>query len=120
MPRGLPLNPPLARNVKTDRGFHHERTGALLCPAGLDWTSIEYDLCIPSYPSDIFQGSRRSYVAEKWPFLEITGPSFSITIITTTRKILGMVFSGIFFLLRWILLFYLYFYFRKLITSLGL
>jgi hypothetical protein len=40
-PRGQPLNPPLARNVKTDRGFHHERTGALLCPAGLDWSNIE-------------------------------------------------------------------------------
>jgi hypothetical protein len=38
MPRGQPLNPPLMRNVKTDRGFHHERTGALLCPAGLDWS----------------------------------------------------------------------------------
>jgi hypothetical protein len=41
-PRGQPLNPPLARNVKTDRGFHHERTGALLCPAGLDWSNTEY------------------------------------------------------------------------------
>jgi hypothetical protein len=29
----------LARNVKLDRGFHHERTGALLCPAGLDWSN---------------------------------------------------------------------------------
>lgn len=40
-PRGQLLNPPLARNVKADRGFFHERTGALLCPAGLDWTSTE-------------------------------------------------------------------------------
>jgi hypothetical protein len=40
-PRGQPLNPPLARNVKTDRGFHHERTGALLCPAGMDWANAE-------------------------------------------------------------------------------
>jgi hypothetical protein len=42
-PRGQPLIPPLARNVKIDRGFHHERTGALLCPAGLDWSNTEYD-----------------------------------------------------------------------------
>lgn len=41
-PRGQTLNPPLARNVKTDRGFHHERTGALLCPAELDWSSSEW------------------------------------------------------------------------------
>jgi hypothetical protein len=40
-PRGQSLNPPLARNVKTDRGFHHEATGALLCPAGVDWSDIE-------------------------------------------------------------------------------
>jgi hypothetical protein len=24
-----------------DRGFHHERTGALLCPAGMDWQNNE-------------------------------------------------------------------------------
>ncbi|KAH7918332.1 hypothetical protein BV22DRAFT_1024769, partial [Leucogyrophana mollusca] len=40
-PRGQSLQPPLARNVKVDRGFHHERTGALLCPAGLDWANNE-------------------------------------------------------------------------------
>ena len=40
-PRGQSLYPPLARNVKLDRGFHHERTGALLCPAGLDWSNVE-------------------------------------------------------------------------------
>jgi hypothetical protein len=40
-PRGQPLNPPLARNIKTDRGFCHERTGALLCPVGLDWNNSE-------------------------------------------------------------------------------
>lgn len=41
VPRGQALIPPLARNIKTDRGFHHERTGALLCPAGLDWSDPE-------------------------------------------------------------------------------
>ena len=40
-PRGQSLNPPLARNIKSDRGFHHERTGALLCPAGFDWSKVE-------------------------------------------------------------------------------
>ena len=43
---GHSLNPPLARNIKTDRGFHHERTGALLCPAGLDWSDPEYVLTL--------------------------------------------------------------------------
>ncbi|KAJ3506635.1 hypothetical protein NMY22_g17185 [Coprinellus aureogranulatus] len=31
------LIPPIQRNVKTDRGFHHPRTGELLCPVNLDW-----------------------------------------------------------------------------------
>lgn len=41
VPPGQTLQPPLARNGKVDRGFHHERTGALLCPTGLDWTDPE-------------------------------------------------------------------------------
>jgi hypothetical protein len=41
-PWGQPLDPPLTHNTKIDHGFHHECTGALLCPAGLDWSDIEY------------------------------------------------------------------------------
>jgi hypothetical protein len=37
-PKGQTLIPPLNRKIKSDRGFHHERTGALLCPAGMDWS----------------------------------------------------------------------------------
>jgi hypothetical protein len=40
-PRDIALNPPLARNVKTARGFHHNATGSLLCPAGVDWNDPE-------------------------------------------------------------------------------
>jgi hypothetical protein len=41
-PPDQPMNPPLPRNVKTTRGFNHDRTGFLLCPVGLDWTDIEW------------------------------------------------------------------------------
>lgn len=41
-PKGQTLNPHIPRNVKSGRGFNHERTGALLCPAGLDWANTEY------------------------------------------------------------------------------
>lgn len=41
-PKGQSLNPHIPRNVKSGRGFHHDRTGALLCPAGLDWSNVEY------------------------------------------------------------------------------
>jgi len=44
-PKGQPLDPPLARNIKTDRGFHHDRTGYLLCPAGLNWSE---KVCVPT------------------------------------------------------------------------
>ncbi|KAF9242147.1 hypothetical protein BU15DRAFT_44292 [Melanogaster broomeanus] len=40
-PKGQALNPHIPRNVKSGRGFNHERTGALLCPAGLDWGNSE-------------------------------------------------------------------------------
>ena len=43
---GQILTPPLSRKVKTTRGFHHETTGAMLCPAGVDWS-------IPQYASSI-------------------------------------------------------------------
>ncbi|KAH6907818.1 hypothetical protein BKA70DRAFT_1104343, partial [Coprinopsis sp. MPI-PUGE-AT-0042] len=40
-PRGQSLQPPLMRNVKTDRGFYHPRTGELLCPTNLDWNDTQ-------------------------------------------------------------------------------
>ncbi|KAI0055392.1 hypothetical protein BV25DRAFT_1921867 [Artomyces pyxidatus] len=40
-PLGQSLDPPLGRNVKITRGFNHETTGALLCPAGLNWSDPE-------------------------------------------------------------------------------
>ena len=40
-PKGQSLDPPLSRNVKVDRGFNHERTGALMCPANLNWSDLE-------------------------------------------------------------------------------
>ncbi|KAG2062737.1 hypothetical protein BDR04DRAFT_1039847 [Suillus decipiens] len=40
-PKGQNLVPSLSHNVKIDRGFHHEQMGALLCPAGLDWSHSE-------------------------------------------------------------------------------
>ncbi|KAG1779360.1 hypothetical protein EV702DRAFT_1178492 [Suillus placidus] len=41
VPRGQPVIPPLSRHIKSDRGFNHEVTGALLCPAGLDWSNAD-------------------------------------------------------------------------------
>ena len=42
IPQGQPLNPSLSCNMKVDRGFHHERTGFLLCPTGEDWSDVEF------------------------------------------------------------------------------
>ena len=42
MPKGQILNPHIPHNVKCGTGFNHKRTGALLCPAGLDWNNLEY------------------------------------------------------------------------------
>ncbi|KAG1894617.1 uncharacterized protein F5891DRAFT_1254956 [Suillus fuscotomentosus] len=40
-PKGAAIQPPLHRNSKIDRGFNHELTGSLLCPAGLEWSDTE-------------------------------------------------------------------------------
>ncbi|KAH6897576.1 hypothetical protein BKA70DRAFT_1116126 [Coprinopsis sp. MPI-PUGE-AT-0042] len=40
-PVGGALFPPLQRNIKTDRGFHHPKTGELLCPVTMDWQCQE-------------------------------------------------------------------------------
>ncbi|KAN0076869.1 hypothetical protein V8E55_010724 [Tylopilus felleus] len=40
-PKGQSLNPHIPRNVKSGRGFNHERTGALLCLAGLEWANSD-------------------------------------------------------------------------------
>ena len=48
-PKGQSLNPHIPCNVKSGHGFYHERTGALLCPAGLDWNHSEWvHVYIPS------------------------------------------------------------------------
>ncbi|KAG1894034.1 uncharacterized protein F5891DRAFT_962136, partial [Suillus fuscotomentosus] len=41
VPRGQPVILPLSQNIKSDRGFNHEVTGALLCPAGLNWSNSD-------------------------------------------------------------------------------
>ncbi|KAF7965999.1 hypothetical protein HWV62_40501 [Athelia sp. TMB] len=35
---GQPIQPPLLRHVKHDRGFNHYLTGKLLCPVNWDWS----------------------------------------------------------------------------------
>ncbi|TEB19261.1 hypothetical protein FA13DRAFT_1719015 [Coprinellus micaceus] len=36
-PNNQVLSPSIQRNVKDNRGFHHPRTGELLCPVNFDW-----------------------------------------------------------------------------------
>ncbi|KAF7967745.1 hypothetical protein HWV62_33274 [Athelia sp. TMB] len=45
--KGKPLDPPLSRQIKHNRGFNHPRTGQLLCPATWDWADekIRQGLC---------------------------------------------------------------------------
>ena len=83
-PRGQSLIPPLARNVKTDRGFHHERTGALLCPTGLDWSNTEYDAClisssctlISSRTKDKLRNGELAVSGDQWPIFLYNGYTY--------------------------------------------
>ncbi|KAF8838878.1 hypothetical protein BDN67DRAFT_982216 [Paxillus ammoniavirescens] len=40
-PKGQSLNPHIPCNIKSGRGFNHDHTRALLCPAGLDWANTK-------------------------------------------------------------------------------
>ncbi|KAG1734250.1 uncharacterized protein EDB91DRAFT_1238450 [Suillus paluster] len=45
-PKGQSLVPPLTHNVKLGHSFHHERTGVLLCLAGLDWSNLDGEMIV--------------------------------------------------------------------------
>ncbi|KAG1898357.1 uncharacterized protein F5891DRAFT_1129538 [Suillus fuscotomentosus] len=65
MPRGQPLIPPLSRNIKSDRGFNHEVTGRLLCPAGLDWSDVETKQSLKS--------GETAVSGDQWPMFLYSG-----------------------------------------------
>ncbi|EAU87300.2 hypothetical protein CC1G_12213 [Coprinopsis cinerea okayama7 len=60
-PPGQCLNPPLARNVKTDRGFYHEATGRLLCPIDEDWNDQE--------TRELLRSGVKTVSGDQWPLL---------------------------------------------------
>ncbi|KAG2140337.1 hypothetical protein BD769DRAFT_1626278 [Suillus cothurnatus] len=59
VPRGQAVIPPLSRNIKSDRGFNHEVTGALLCPTGLEWSNMETKQSLKS--------SETAVRGDQWP-----------------------------------------------------
>ncbi|KAH6904737.1 hypothetical protein BKA70DRAFT_1109017 [Coprinopsis sp. MPI-PUGE-AT-0042] len=77
-PRGQSLQPPLMRNVKTDRGFYHPRTGELLCPIDYDWTSNE-----------IKEGLRSGTII-------VTGDQWPVFLYKDFRCNIGNVWEGLF------------------------
>ncbi|KAG1791290.1 hypothetical protein EV424DRAFT_1476026 [Suillus variegatus] len=65
VPRGQAVIPPLSRNIKSDRGFNHEVTGALLCPAGLDWSDAETKQSLKS--------GETAVCGDQWPMFLYAG-----------------------------------------------
>ncbi|KAG1899887.1 uncharacterized protein F5891DRAFT_953184, partial [Suillus fuscotomentosus] len=65
VPRGQPVIPPLSRNIKSDRGFNHEVTGALLCPAGLDWSNAD--------TKQSLQSGEIAVCGDQWPMFLYAG-----------------------------------------------
>ncbi|KAG1869706.1 hypothetical protein C8R48DRAFT_597597 [Suillus tomentosus] len=58
-PKGAAIQPPLHRNSKIDRGFNHELTGSLLCPAGLNWNDSE--------TRENLRSGEMSVCGDQWP-----------------------------------------------------
>ncbi|KAG1865658.1 hypothetical protein C8R48DRAFT_747708 [Suillus tomentosus] len=68
VPRGQVVIPPLSRNIKSDRGFNHEVTGALLCPAGLDWSNVE--------TKESLKSGETAVRGDQWPIFLYAGYGF--------------------------------------------
>jgi hypothetical protein len=105
VPHGQTLLPPLARNIKTDRGFHHERTGSLLCPAGMDWSDTEYiiDLHVRNFLILIQNvGSRQSFETVIWLSLAINGQCFYMPMRRMILKIRGKGYLEVPFSSLWV------------------
>ncbi|KAG1758512.1 hypothetical protein EDD22DRAFT_981375 [Suillus occidentalis] len=65
VPRGQVVIPPLSRNIKSDHGFNHEVTGALLCPAGLDWSNAE--------TKESLKSGETAVCGDQWPIFLYAG-----------------------------------------------
>ncbi|KAG1790357.1 uncharacterized protein HD556DRAFT_1433420 [Suillus plorans] len=65
VPRGQAVIPPLSRNIKSDPRFNHEVTGALLCPAGLDWSNTETKQSLKSSETAVY--------GDQWPMFLYAG-----------------------------------------------
>ncbi|KAG0703966.1 hypothetical protein DFH29DRAFT_874071 [Suillus ampliporus] len=63
-PKGEAIQPPLHRNSKIDRGFNHELTGSLLCPAGLDWNDPQM--------KEHLQSGEMLVCGDQWPIFVYT------------------------------------------------
>ncbi|KIK31886.1 hypothetical protein CY34DRAFT_19471 [Suillus luteus UH-Slu-Lm8-n1] len=73
VPRGQAVIPPLSRNIKSDRGFNHEATGALLCPAGLDWSEPE----LPRTKQNLKSGEL-AVRGDQWPIFLYAGSQYNV------------------------------------------
>ncbi|KAG1861371.1 hypothetical protein C8R48DRAFT_748358 [Suillus tomentosus] len=66
-PKGAAIQPPLHRNSKIDRGFNHELTGSLLCPAGLNWNDSDGEMSVCGDQWPIFLYAHYTYdVDDPW------------------------------------------------------
>ncbi|KAG1862623.1 hypothetical protein F4604DRAFT_1882268 [Suillus subluteus] len=63
-PKGMAIQPPLHRNSKINRGFNHELTGSLLCPAGLDWKDPDGEMSVCGDQWPVFLYANHTYDAD--------------------------------------------------------
>ena len=106
-PKGQSLTPHIPQNGKAGRGFNHECTRALFCPAGLDWNNskcvsylIWFDLILANCD---FQGRDPSWWMAKFRLRVTSGPFFCTQITCMIQRIPGMGYFGAAFLFQFIL-----------------
>jgi hypothetical protein len=99
VPLGSSLNPPIARNNKSERGFNHEQIGVLLCPIDYDWSNAEYVSYFFEFvhAHGILAESRHSYGHQNFLSAETTGPSSCTRTMYSILMTPGMAYSGVSF-----------------------
>lgn len=101
-PRGKHLSPPLAQNLKSDRGFNHEHTGVLLCPASLNWSDPKWvtliHLTYTMMPDQIGAAYEKSSEVVRCKSPETNGTYSFICALTLIHRICGMVYFRVLFL----------------------
>jgi len=79
--KGQSLIPHIPHSTKSGCGFNHDLTGALLCPAGLDWNNVEWVIILSVFrylPCGSGFAKSLEMARYKWPIFVYTNYTYDL------------------------------------------